>query len=39
VWVLRGEAPDEPSPEQLAEPDLAVRDLIGLADALLPLVP
>jgi FMN phosphatase YigB (HAD superfamily) len=39
VWVLRGEAPDDPTPEQLAEPDLAVRDLIGLADALLPLVP
>ncbi|MGY1601462.1 HAD family hydrolase [Geodermatophilus sp. SYSU D00815] len=37
VWVLRGEAPDEPTPAQLAEPDLAVRDLIGLADVLLPL--
>jgi FMN phosphatase YigB (HAD superfamily) len=37
VWVLRGEAPDDPSPEQLAEPDLAVRDLTGLADVLLPL--
>jgi FMN phosphatase YigB (HAD superfamily) len=37
VWVLRGEAPDEPTSEQLAEPDLAVRDLAGLADALLPL--
>ncbi|MGY1592112.1 HAD family hydrolase [Geodermatophilus sp. SYSU D00708] len=37
VWVLRGEAPDEPTPEQLAEPDLAVADLTGLADVLLPL--
>jgi FMN phosphatase YigB (HAD superfamily) len=37
VWVLRGEAPDDPTPEQLAEPDLAVRDLTGLADVLLPL--
>jgi FMN phosphatase YigB (HAD superfamily) len=37
VWVLRGEAPDEPTAEQLAEPDLAVRDLSGLADVLLPL--
>ncbi|MBB3083810.1 HAD family hydrolase [Geodermatophilus sabuli] len=36
VWVLRGEAPDEPTPEQLAEPDLAVPDLTGLAGALLP---
>ena len=27
VWVLRGEAPDDPSPSQLAEPDAAVRDL------------
>lgn len=37
VWVLRGEAPDEPTPEQLAEPDLAVPDLTGLAGVLLPL--
>ncbi len=36
VWVLRGEAPDEPTPEQLAEPDLAVRELRGLAEVLLP---
>ncbi|MCZ2811032.1 HAD family hydrolase [Modestobacter sp. VKM Ac-2979] len=35
VWVLRGEAPDEPTPEQLAEPDLAVRSLDGLAARLL----
>jgi FMN phosphatase YigB (HAD superfamily) len=39
VWVLRGEAPNEPTPKQLAEPDLAVRDLGGLADVLLPLTP
>jgi FMN phosphatase YigB (HAD superfamily) len=38
VWVLRGEAPDSPTPEQLAEPDLAVPDLTGLADVLLPRV-
>jgi putative hydrolase of the HAD superfamily len=30
VWVLRGEAPDTPTPEQLAEPDVVVRDLTGL---------
>ena len=36
VWVLRGEAPDDPTPRQLAEPDLAVRDLRGLPAALLP---
>jgi HAD superfamily hydrolase (TIGR01509 family) len=30
VWLLRGEAPDEPTPDQLAEPDAAVRDLTGL---------
>ncbi|KGH47022.1 haloacid dehalogenase [Modestobacter caceresii] len=35
VWVLRGEAPDEPTPAQLAEPDLAVRGLDGLAARLL----
>lgn len=38
VWVTRGEAPDDPTPEQLAEPDLAVASLDGLADVLLPLV-
>ena len=27
VWVLRGEAPDHPTPEQLAEPDAAIMDL------------
>lgn len=36
VWVLRGEAPDDPTREQLAEPDLVVRDLTGLAAVLLP---
>lgn len=36
VWVLRGEAPDEPTPEQLAEPDLAVDTLAGLEHRLLP---
>lgn len=35
VWVLRGEAPDHPTPEQLAEPDLVVPDLVGLEHALL----
>jgi putative hydrolase of the HAD superfamily len=37
VWVLRGEAPDDPTLEQLAEPDLTVADLTGLAEVLLPL--
>lgn len=36
VWVLRGEAPDDPTPGQLAEADLAVRSLDRLAEALLP---
>jgi len=35
VWVLRGEAPDHPTPEQLAEPDLTVATLDGLAARLL----
>lgn len=34
VWVLRGEAPDEPTPEQLAEADAAIRDLTELPDVL-----
>lgn len=38
VLVLRGEAPPEPSPEQLAEPDAVVPDLTTLIDVLLPLV-
>jgi putative hydrolase of the HAD superfamily len=29
VWLLRGEAPDEPTPAQLAEPDAAI---LGLGD-------
>jgi FMN phosphatase YigB (HAD superfamily) len=32
VWVLRGEAPSAPTPEQLAEPDIAVWSLDGLAE-------
>ena len=35
VWVLRGEAPDDPTPEQLAEPDVAIRGLDELPGALL----
>ncbi len=34
VWVLRGEAPMEPTPEQLAEADAAVRSLAELPAAL-----
>jgi putative hydrolase of the HAD superfamily len=34
VWVLRGEAPAEPSPEQLAVPDASVRTLGELPAAL-----
>jgi putative hydrolase of the HAD superfamily len=34
IWLLRGEAPDEPSREQLAMPDAAVRTLTELPDAL-----
>jgi putative hydrolase of the HAD superfamily len=34
VWVLRGEAPDEPTREQLTEPDATVRTLAELPDAL-----
>jgi HAD superfamily hydrolase (TIGR01662 family) len=30
VWVLRGEAPDAPTPEQLAVPDAVMRDLRGI---------
>jgi putative hydrolase of the HAD superfamily len=33
VWVLRGEAPDDPTPAQLALADAAVRDLTELPDA------
>ena len=34
VWVLRGEAPEEPTAEQLAEPDVAIRTLVELPSAL-----
>ena len=34
VWMLRGEAPDEPTDEQLAEADAAVRGLSDLPAAL-----
>ena len=34
VWVLRGEAPDEPTPAQLAEADASIRGLGELPDAL-----
>jgi FMN phosphatase YigB (HAD superfamily) len=34
VWVLRGEAPDDPTPEQLAETDASVRDLTELPGAI-----
>lgn len=35
VWVLRGDAPPEPTLSQRAEADLVVDDLTGLADVLL----
>lgn len=35
VWVLRGDAPDAPTPAQRAEADLVVDDLHGLAAVLL----
>jgi FMN phosphatase YigB (HAD superfamily) len=38
VWVLRGEAPDDPTPQQLAEPDIAVASLEGLAPRLFELM-
>jgi putative hydrolase of the HAD superfamily len=34
VWVLRGEAPDEPTPEQLSVPDATVRTLRELPGVL-----
>jgi HAD superfamily hydrolase (TIGR01509 family) len=34
VWVLRGEAPDEPTPEQLAEADAAIPGLAALPGVL-----
>jgi putative hydrolase of the HAD superfamily len=38
VLVLRGEAPPQPTPAQLAEPDLVVPDLAALTGHLLPLL-
>lgn len=35
VWVLRGDAPDVPTEDQRAEPDLVVESLDGLAEQLL----
>ena len=35
VWVLRGEAPDNPTPEQAAEPDVITPGLDGLAERIL----
>jgi len=32
VWVLRNEAPDEPTPAQRAVPDAVVRSLEGLPE-------
>ncbi|MDQ3991638.1 MAG: HAD family hydrolase [Actinomycetota bacterium] len=34
IWLLRGEAPDEPTPEQLARADAAIRTLAELPAAL-----
>jgi HAD superfamily hydrolase (TIGR01509 family) len=34
IWVLRGEAPRDPTPEQLAEADAAVRSLSELPEVL-----
>ena len=34
IWLLRGEAPDEPTPEQLAVPDAAIPTLADLPSAL-----
>ncbi|MFE3169231.1 HAD family hydrolase [Streptomyces sp. NPDC059224] len=34
VWVLRGEAPDAPTPQQLAEADTAISSLAELPEAL-----
>lgn len=39
VWVLRGEAPDAPTEEQLAQADAAIPDLDRLAAALETLAP
>jgi putative hydrolase of the HAD superfamily len=34
IWVLRGEAPDDPTPAQLAIPDVAIADLTQLVAVL-----
>jgi len=34
VWLLRGEAPDDPTPAQLAEPDVVIEELHQLPDVL-----
>ena len=34
VWVLRNEAPDDPTPDQLAVPDAAVRSLTEVSEVL-----
>ena len=34
IWVLRGEAPDEPTAEQVAEPDATVRSLAEIPEML-----
>ncbi len=39
IWMLRGEAPDEPTMSQLAEADAAIRGLDELPDALARLEP
>jgi len=39
IWVLRGEAPAEPTAAQLAEADVAIRTLAELPDALARLAP
>jgi putative hydrolase of the HAD superfamily len=37
VWLLRGEAPDDPTPAQLAEPDVTIEELLQLPDVLVEL--
>ena len=34
IWVLRGEAPDDPTPAQLAVPDASIEDLTQLPEVL-----
>jgi FMN phosphatase YigB (HAD superfamily) len=34
IWMLRGEAPDDPTPEQLSEADAAIHTLEELPAAL-----